>query len=76
MRSKTKLAIPVILATTILVAGIFAFQPIQEASTVHNTIIGAGGDLTLNIFDINGVVVQNARIFINPAFGGFLNLFL
>lgn len=39
MTSKTKLAIPVILATTILIAGIFALQPIDKASTVHTQII-------------------------------------
>lgn len=39
MTSKTKLTIPVILATTILVAGIFALQPIDKATTVHTQII-------------------------------------
>ena len=38
-----KLAIPAILAATVLVAGIFAFMPVEQASTVHTTIIGAGG---------------------------------
>lgn len=34
----TKLAIPVILAATIMVAGMFAFAPVDQASTVHTTI--------------------------------------
>lgn len=33
-----KIVIPVILSVTILIAGIFAFQPIEEASTVHTTL--------------------------------------
>ena len=34
-----KLAIPAILAATVLVAGIFAFMPIEQASTIHTTVI-------------------------------------
>ena len=37
-----KIAIPTILAATIMVAGIFAFMPVEQASTVHTTIQGAG----------------------------------
>ena len=33
------ITIPTILAATIFVAGIFAFSPVQEASTVHTTLI-------------------------------------
>jgi len=33
-----KLTIPVILAATVMVAGIFAFMPVEQASTVHETI--------------------------------------
>ena len=33
-----KIIIPSILAATILVAGMFAFMPVQKASTVHTTI--------------------------------------
>ena len=33
-----KLAIPAILVATVMVAGIFAFTPIEKASTVHTTI--------------------------------------
>jgi len=37
---------------------------------------GAGGDLTINVTNATGAVVSNARIFVNPAFGGFLFLSL
>ena len=37
-----KLTIPVILVATVMVAGIFAFMPVEQASTVHTTIQGAG----------------------------------
>jgi len=33
-----KLTIPAILVATVMVAGIFAFMPVQQASTVHTTI--------------------------------------
>jgi len=33
-----KIVIPVILTVTILIAGIFAFMPIDKASTVHSTL--------------------------------------
>ena len=33
-----KLAIPAILVATVMVAGLFAFSPINEASTVHTTV--------------------------------------
>jgi len=33
-----KLVIPAILVATVMVAGIFAFSPVQSASTVHGTI--------------------------------------
>ena len=33
-----KLTIPVILAATIVVAGLFAFAPVEQASTVHETV--------------------------------------
>jgi len=36
-----KLVIPTILVSTIIVAGFFAFIPIQQASTVHDQIIAA-----------------------------------
>jgi len=35
-----KLTIPAILVATVMVAGIFAFMPVEQASTVHTTIQG------------------------------------
>jgi len=43
-----KLAIPIALVAVIMVAGIFAFLPVEQASTVHDTISDANdsiGDL-------------------------------
>jgi len=39
-----KLTIPAILVATVMVAGIFAFMPVEQASTVHTTL--ASGDNT------------------------------
>jgi len=36
-----KLAIPAILGIIILVAGVFAFSPVDQASTVHTTVQGS-----------------------------------
>ena len=41
-----KLAIPVILSATVLVAGMFAFMPVEQASTVHTIISPAAGTTT------------------------------
>ena len=35
-----KLTIPAILVATVMVAGAFAFMPVEQASTVHTTIAG------------------------------------
>ena len=35
--------VPTILIATVLITGFFAFSPIDKASTIHTTIIGAGG---------------------------------
>ena len=42
-----KLLIPTILTATVLIAGIFAFMPVEQASTVHDTIIDSTTDLRL-----------------------------
>jgi len=52
-----KLAIPAILVATVMVAGMFAFMPVEDAATVHTTgtIVlaeGQGG----NVFRINTVL--------------------
>jgi hypothetical protein len=41
MRSSTILIIPTILAATVLLAGFFAFMPIDKATTVHTNIISS-----------------------------------
>ena len=43
---KMKFLIPAILVATVLVAGIFALMPIEQASTVHTTIQGSQMVLT------------------------------
>jgi len=40
-----KLAIPAILAATVMVAGMFAFMPIEQASTVHTTVTANTNEL-------------------------------
>ena len=37
--------IPAILVATVMVAGIFAFMPVEQASTVHDTIIASTTDI-------------------------------
>jgi len=48
-----KLVIPVMLSSIIFVAGIFAFMPVEKASTVHTTIQGT---------QINNVANQVATV--------------
>ena len=45
-----KLAIPAILAATILVAGIFALLPVEKAATVHTTILASVEHLNVDVF--------------------------
>ena len=40
-----KLAIPAILAATIMVAGLFAFAPVEQASTVHQLQSGSSNSV-------------------------------
>ena len=40
-----KLAIPVALIAVIMVAGIFAFSPVEQASTVHDTITDSNDNI-------------------------------
>ena len=48
-----QIIIPVILAATVVIAGIFAFSPIEEATTVHTAIIADVADDTLVIQEIS-----------------------
>jgi len=50
-----KIVIPTILALTVLIAGFFAFSPIQEASTVHTTLQTAIGE-TFRVAETNGAL--------------------
>ncbi len=50
-----RLAIPAILAATIMIVGIFALVPLEKASTVHPQIIAAlqGANIVRVVFDID-----------------------
>lgn len=44
-----KITVPTILVVTIMIAGIFAFVPIEQVSTVHNSLTDDIADLTNSI---------------------------
>ena len=44
-----KIILPTILAATVLIVGVFAFMPIDEASTVHETIIQNTGGASATV---------------------------
>jgi len=48
-----KYAIPTVLTAIVLLAGIFAFNPVEQASTVHNTILAGTGEFQSVSFDGN-----------------------
>ena len=50
-----KIVIPVILAVTISIAGIFAFMPIDKASTVHTTLASSTDVTTITNAQFNNV---------------------
>ena len=52
-----KLTIPAILAATVMVAGMFAFMPVQQASTVHTT-----GTMTLGADSITAARIATDAI--------------
>jgi len=54
MKLMNKFAIPAILVATVMVAGIFAFMPVQQASTVHTS----GTITTVNDADIAAILVD------------------
>ena len=56
-----KLAIPAILAATVLVAGIFAFMPVEQASTVHIS----GTITTASDADIDTILTNTGTILTN-----------
>jgi len=53
-----KLAIPAILVATVMVAGIFAFMPVQQASTVHTTIIQNAKNLQSHV-NLDGFIGES-----------------
>ncbi len=44
-----KLVIPTILLATVMVAGMFAFMPVDQASTVHTTIQGSQSNQVITL---------------------------
>ena len=50
-----KFTIPAILAATIMIAGIFAFMPVQQASTVHTTITNNVDNIRITVTAFNDV---------------------
>ena len=61
-----KLAIPGILAATVLIAGIFAFMPVEKASTVHLGLGDKMDDLQTDVSDIKtnvDLIKTNAKYF-------------
>jgi len=50
-----KILIPAILATTVLVAGMFAFMPIEKASTIHTSL--GGGKNTVDLLFTGGAAL-------------------
>ena len=57
--------IPTILVATVMVAGIFAFLPVEQASTVHDTIIanldGADDEDLTTMKDTINTLINNAE---------------
>ena len=51
-------AIPTLLIATIMIAGAFAFMPVQEASTVHTTTSGATDQLKVITATATGAVIE------------------
>jgi len=64
MKLLNKLAIPAILVATVMVAGIFAFIPVQQASTVHttNTINLAANSVSAAALAADAVVEIQTRL--------------
>ena len=54
----TKIALPVLLSITIIIAGLFAFMPVQQATTVHTTLATNAGTQT-NLDDQERMLIIN-----------------
>ena len=58
-----KLTIPAILTATIMVAGMFAFMPVEQASTVHLSAAGASTQLkTVTAAAVLGAVIDGGTV--------------
>ena len=55
-----KLAIPAILTATIMVAGMFAFMPVEQASTVHTTV--QDNTAEVNIVDVAATTLDTDTV--------------
>ena len=65
-----KIALPVLLAGIVMIAGIFAFMPVDKATTVHTTIQGTQlNNIAMNIQDDLG---SNATASCGASGGSFL----
>lgn len=68
-----KIVIPAVLAATILVAGMFAFMPVQKASTVHTGLSSGVSAITRDNVSIHDVTLAaNERLIVidNAGIGG------
>jgi len=64
-----KVVIPTLLIATVMIAGIFAFMPVNEASTVHTTIF-ASTRAMITITDISLATGDRIVLMDNAGFGG------
>jgi len=54
-----KLAIPALLLGVVMIAGAFAFMPVQEASTVHTSVGGAANQFkVITAPQVTGLVIE------------------
>jgi len=51
--------LPAILTATVLLAGMFAFIPVEQASTVHTTIQGSQGTVSIDTVDATAVELDD-----------------
>jgi len=65
-----KYAIPIILTAVVLVAGIFAFMPVQQASTVHTTVASASSGLTTVTYSLDGLPDTSTLVLIDATYPG------
>jgi len=69
-----KLTIPAILVATVMVAGIFAFMPIEKASTVHTTIQNTIGTTTGNNIAVSALTAGTDQTLVTASTGSTIAL--